>query len=258
MFNKSNRYFLVTVILLFTFQASAQIKGTLNYKLTINDGFTGEPRVMNFATYFSGSKSLEVPIPKGVKSALIADGDNSLVQTEVVSTKKSNFIFKNFASKQLVVGDNVQRNYCLVNDTLSNFKWKVTNQTRTILNYNCVKATTTFRGRSYEAWFTDDIAITNGPWKFCGLPGLIVTVNDTEGVYKYELTGIDLKADFSPAILALPTAYAKDKAMTHKIFIATLNKRIMQNDALSRASLKVNGSNSSNMTISLPPKMEKY
>ncbi|MGY4386045.1 GLPGLI family protein [Pedobacter sp. UYP24] len=246
------------IIILFGLNASAQIKGSLNYKLTIKDGFTNEPRIINYMTYFSGNRSLEVPLPKVTNTELIADGDNSLVKTIVISTKKTNFIYKNFLSKQFLIGDNVQRNYYLIKDTLSNFKWRVSNEKRKISNYNCVKATTIFRGRTYEAWYTDDIAISNGPWKFCGLPGLIVLVKDAAAVYTYELTGINLKENFPQSILNVPTAYAKDKEITHKDFIVALNKKIKQNEALSRASLKVDGSNSSDMIISLPPKMEKF
>jgi len=67
----------------------------------------------------------------------------------------------------------------LVTDEL-NYTWKITNETKKIKDYTCYKATTTFRGNNFEAWFTPDIPINAGPWKWYGLPGLIVEATDTD------------------------------------------------------------------------------
>lgn len=47
-----------------------------------------------------------------------------------------------------------------------------------ILDYKCIKATTRFRGRDYTAWVTKELPINDGPWKFYGLPGLILQIED--------------------------------------------------------------------------------
>lgn len=52
------------------------------------------------------------------------------------------------------------------------------------------KATTVFRGRTYEAWFTPDIPVSDGPWKFSGLPGLILEVHDSKNHYVFSCIGI--------------------------------------------------------------------
>lgn len=57
--------------------------------------------------------------------------------------------------------------------------------------YTCVKATAKFRGRTYEAWFASDIPIFNGPWKFGGLPGLILSLTDSKNEYHFECIGIE-------------------------------------------------------------------
>ena len=64
-------------------------------------------------------------------------------------------------------------------DTLE-FKWFITNETQTIKGLNCIKATSSFRGREYVAWFTPSVPISAGPWKFSGLPGLIVQIIDLQ------------------------------------------------------------------------------
>ena len=68
--------------------------------------------------------------------------------------------------------------------------WKMSGDTSTVLNYLCQKASATFRGRTYVAWFTLDIPINDGPWKFYGLPGMILKVQDTEGQFCWEVIGL--------------------------------------------------------------------
>ncbi len=63
----------------------------------------------------------------------------------------------------------------------------VSNTDSTIQGYRCTKATTRFEGRNYVAWFTPDIPIADGPYKFSGLPGLIVKISDTKGEHHFEL-----------------------------------------------------------------------
>jgi GLPGLI family protein len=70
----------------------------------------------------------------------------------------------------------------------SPFAWVITPTTTTIAGYACQRATTTFGGRTWEAWFTRAVPIPEGPYKFYGLPGLIVKVGDKRGHYLFELT----------------------------------------------------------------------
>ncbi len=64
--------------------------------------------------------------------------------------------------------------------------WKLFNETKKIGAFNCQKATATFRGRDYTAWYTNEIPLPFGPWKLQGLPGLIIEAYDTsEEIYYY-------------------------------------------------------------------------
>jgi GLPGLI family protein len=56
------------------------------------------------------------------------------------------------------------------------FNWALINETKKVGNFNCLKATCHFRGRDYIAWYTLEIPVSHGPWKFQGLPGLILEV----------------------------------------------------------------------------------
>jgi len=86
----------------------------------------------------------------------------------------------------------------------------------TILGYRCKKATTRFAGRDYTAWFTLDIPVSEGPYKFYGLPGLIVYIEDTQKQHRFELTGIQkpehtkpVYYDIQPYITITPQNYIK-------------------------------------------------
>ena len=60
-----------------------------------------------------------------------------------------------------------------------------------ILGHRCQKATCHWRGRDYVAWFAPDIPIRRGPWKFGGLPGLIMKIHDVDSLYVFEAVAIE-------------------------------------------------------------------
>ncbi|WP_163308277.1 GLPGLI family protein [Dysgonomonas sp. 521] len=70
-------------------------------------------------------------------------------------------------------------------------QWDITPDTLTVLGYRCQKATTNFRGRTYDAWFTSDIPVNDGPWKLYGLPGLILKAQDAENIFSFEIIGLE-------------------------------------------------------------------
>ena len=72
-------------------------------------------------------------------------------------------------------------------------QWKMGTETQTILGHRCQKATCHWRGRDFVAWFAPDIPVKAGPWKFGGLPGLILKLQDTAGIYRFEAVQISSK-----------------------------------------------------------------
>jgi GLPGLI family protein len=67
------------------------------------------------------------------------------------------------------------------------FKWKLTDTKRKIDSYNCKLATVSYAGRTWNAWYTMDLPMDVGPYKFKGLPGCIVEMSDVDGIFKYTL-----------------------------------------------------------------------
>ena len=69
-------------------------------------------------------------------------------------------------------------------------KWNLSNEFDEILNYKVQRATTEFGGRTWVTWFAKDIPIQDGPYKFHGLPGLILKIEDSTLSHKLVLKGI--------------------------------------------------------------------
>jgi len=101
--------------------------------------------------------------------------------------------------------------------------WTLHNETITIIGYLCRKATCRFRGRDYVAWYAPDIPHSNGPWKFGGLPGLILKVHDTDNLYVFECIRVETSARKFPIILFdekryLPIEQAKLRELDESIY----------------------------------------
>ncbi len=88
-------------------------------------------------------------------------------------------VFKNHPNGTTTILDKIFTDYFRYEDDINPQEWDLSSDsTKSILGYKCQKATCTFRGREWTAWFALDIPISDGPWKFCGLPGLIMEVYD--------------------------------------------------------------------------------
>ncbi|EFI71152.1 MULTISPECIES: GLPGLI family protein [Segatella] len=103
-------------------------------------------------------------------------------------------------------------------ENIPDFKWHYTNEKKKIGEHECQKATCAYMGRNYEVWFTPDIPISDGPWKFCGLPGLILEAYDTQHHYEFNFLGMN-KCDveiFVPVVNCTKTTKKKVIELTQK------------------------------------------
>ena len=67
--------------------------------------------------------------------------------------------------------------------------WEILPEKEKIGNWETQKATTEFGGRKWTAWFCEEIPLSDGPYKFKGLPGLIVKISDADNSHVMELKG---------------------------------------------------------------------
>lgn len=65
--------------------------------------------------------------------------------------------------------------------------WKLVSETKVINSIPCKKAEVRYKGRDWTAWYATEIPFPYGPYKFSGLPGLIVKITDKTGDYDFEL-----------------------------------------------------------------------
>jgi GLPGLI family protein len=75
--------------------------------------------------------------------------------------------------------------YFFIKDSINIMMWKPGKTEKTILGYTCFSATTSFRGRDYVAYYTTAIPIPDGPFKFGGLPGLILEIKSNDQEFSY-------------------------------------------------------------------------
>lgn len=95
-------------------------------------------------------------------------------------------IEKDLSNQSLIYKSRIGRDQYSYNETPS-LSWKILPETVKIGDYKTQKAETTFGGRTWYAWFTPEIPLQDGPYKFSGLPGLIVKVQDSKGDYSFDL-----------------------------------------------------------------------
>lgn len=103
------------------------------------------------------------------------------------------FVFKDFSAGVLTVYSALPRfipNFHYT-DNMAAQDWIVHDDTATVAGYLCQKAVCSWRGRDFEAWFAPNIPVGNGPWKFGGLPGLILKIYDTDHLYVFECIKIE-------------------------------------------------------------------
>ncbi len=74
-----------------------------------------------------------------------------------------------------------------VYETTDKMDWKLSEETKKSGDYLLQKATTNFGGRKWTAWFSKEINLSEGPYKFRGLPGLIFEISDDKRNFSFSL-----------------------------------------------------------------------
>lgn len=109
--------------------------------------------------------------------------NDDIVDTEgnhtVIMSRNQMILYKNQIKRKLVTQENYKSRFFLIKEDLEDFNWKITSEKIKIGNYICTKATLDIGNKTIVAWFTPEIPISDGPFKYYGLPGLIMKlIND--------------------------------------------------------------------------------
>lgn len=130
---------------------------------------------------------LKITVEKMQKSGIFQDMSKVIRQP-----KFSHKIYKSYPTMKVQYIDAVLNGgrplYLSYSEEIK-ISWKIENEKKKIGEYEAQKATTEFGGRKWTAWFAESIPFPDGPYKFSGLPGLIVKIEDAEKNYSWELKG---------------------------------------------------------------------
>lgn len=102
-----------------------------------------------------------------------------------------NTVYKNMPEQGIVTGIHMPGWVTLQDSMADLFEWQLLDGDSTICEYPCKKAVANFRGRTWTVWYALDIPYSDGPWKFCGLPGLILSAKESEGIFSFTCVGIE-------------------------------------------------------------------
>lgn len=100
-------------------------------------------------------------------------------------------VFKNYPSPgRMTNTEIVCEDWFRYEEEIPDFGWELTDSVKTILGYECKGARCTFRGREWTVYYAEDIPVMEGPWKLCGLPGLIMEAQADGDEYSFVCIGI--------------------------------------------------------------------
>ncbi|MBQ9642060.1 MAG: GLPGLI family protein [Bacteroidaceae bacterium] len=88
------------------------------------------------------------------------------------------------------VFDKITPNRYFYTEPLPNFGWEPVDDTLTVGGYLCQKAVGKYGGRTWTAWYSEDVSVPYGPWKLCGLPGMILKAEDKDGIFHFDFAGL--------------------------------------------------------------------
>ena len=196
--------------------------------------------------------------PESMKISLISNGNQSLstLTRTIYNIKLDSFeaeltsFYKHYYKTQdsILSEEELDDKKYFIKEPLDQFKWKLTGNTKTILNYVCQEATVSFRGRNYFAYFTSKIPFRVAPWKFHGLPGAMLAIATDDENIKIEAQSIKFER-FSGTI---GNPYFKvENTITWQIFVdlAIKNWQDFKNRVTSQAQSL---SNSQRLSMGMP------
>ena len=112
-------------------------------------------------------------------------------KTEWPHKRMKAYVYKNYPQGKMTVTDGLLMQDYIYEDTLYAQNWVIQDSSKLILGHECQKVVCQYRGHCWTAWFAMDIPITDGPWKLCGLPGLILEATTEDNSHAFKLLGLE-------------------------------------------------------------------
>jgi len=146
------------------------------------------------------------------------------VKTGYSSDSIGNNVYCNRTTDSIYVREKMINEYVVTEEMKPKINWIITGEKMKIKEYSCIKATTYFRGRHYKAWFTTDVAIVAAPWKFYGLPGLLMLIEDDKMQVKIYVEKIEF-----PVKETVPRFVESGKKITLEKYFTFRNEEFIRN-----------------------------
>lgn len=173
-------------------------------------------RKENFELNFANGQSLWKAGEQDNRDDGGVAGDNGGVHVQMIIAGSNDVLYTNLDTKKKTEKRELFDKTFIIDDSVKALKWKMTGETKIILNHNCMKATATQIRQSTRmtmddgkmerkeitdtslivAWFTAEIPVSAGPAEYQGqLPGLILEMDVNSGKQTFKATAIAEKAD---------------------------------------------------------------
>ena len=108
-------------------------------------------------------------------------------------------VYQNDPSNRLTVHSVIAPYRYTYEEKINPIAWRLVDEEKEVCGYPCKKATGTYGGREWIAWYTPEVAVPFGPWKIVGLPGLVMAAEDAAGVHRF--TAIQFRAASGPVVM---------------------------------------------------------
>ncbi len=124
-------------------------------------------------------------------------------------------IYKNYPEGKITYTEFFPMDYYKYEEPLNAMNWEITGDRENIGIYSAQKAITNYAGRNWEAWFTSEVPVNDGPYKFNGLPGLILRIKDSRNHFVFEIKDIAIPQEQYPLFFQKVTFINTERSKFH-------------------------------------------
>lgn len=157
-----------------------------------------------------------------LKNHLPAGKHTLQVEHEDCRIDENLWVYQNYPEiGKLTVHDVLHPSRVVYEEDFSELQWHIQPEDTVIMGYTCRQAQLSYGGREWIAWYTDEISVSSGPWKLCGLPGLILHASDITGTHVFSAYSL-FNVDKQP--LMKHSHYNTSKVVKRDKLIKTRNK----------------------------------